>query len=103
MFVENLWISLIIASFVVYRLSRMFGLEEGPFELFLTLRSWVYNRTKRTWIRNGVVCPLCLSFWISLPVAILVTYQLHLDWYAVLWLWFGLSGSASFLYKLEAS
>jgi len=101
MFVENLWISLAIATFAVYRLSRMIGLEEGPFEVFLTFRSWMYSKFEYRWVRNGVVCPLCISFWISLPAALLVTYQLHLDWYAVFWLWISLSGAASFLYKLE--
>lgn len=101
MFVENLWISLVIAVFVVYRIARMVALEEGPFEVFLTFRSWVYERVQKTWVRNGIICPLCISFWVALPVAVIVTLQLHLDWYAILWLWFALSGAASFLYKIE--
>lgn len=98
---SDIWISLVVATFVVYRISRMIALEEGPFEVFTTIRTILYNTKYPEWIRRGIICPLCIGWWIALPIAILVTYQVHLDWYAVFWLWFALSGSASFLYKLE--
>lgn len=98
---NDIWISLVVATFVVYRISRMIAVEEGPFEVFTTIRTFFYHNKYPEWIQRGIVCPLCVSFWIALPIAILVTYQVHLDWYAVFWLWFALSGSASFLYKIE--
>lgn len=98
---SDLWISLVIAAFVVYRIARMLAIEEGPFELFLSLRGLLYEKYPKQWVANGVTCPVCLSFWTAIPVAVLLYLQLHLDWYAILWLWFALSGIATFLYKLE--
>lgn len=100
---DNLWISLVVATFAVYRVSRMVALEEGPFEIFLNARGWAYNKFEQVWVRRGLTCPLCISFYVALPAAVIIYFFNHLEWYAILWLWFGLSGSASFLYKLEQS
>lgn len=104
--VNDLWISLVIAVLADYRISRMVAIEEGPFEIFLNLRGWLYDKfpkgpPDKLWVANGLTCPVCLSFWFSIPFAVLLYYQLHLDWYAILWLWLALSGAVTFLYKLE--
>lgn len=100
--VEDFWISFVVASLVVYRLSRMLALEEGPFDIFMETRAWAWKRFEgKAWIQAGIQCPLCISFWLAIPIAILVTLQLHYPFYAFFWLWLALSGAASFLYRLE--
>lgn len=99
--IGDIWISLVIVVLVDYRISRMIGVEEGPFEVFTNLRSWFYNHNSPGWIQRGIICPLCISFWVSIPLALLMVYQLHLDWYAFFYLWLALSGAVSFLYKAE--
>lgn len=100
---NDFWLSFVVASFATYRISRMLAQEEGPFELFLSLRTFIYMKwgKDRQWIQVGISCPLCISFYIGFIAAILMTLQLHYEWYAIIWLWFALSGVASFLYKLE--
>lgn len=100
---NDLWISLTVATFAVYRLSRMIAIEEGPLDIFMNMRGLVYHRFEQRWIRQGVTCPLCISFYVGLVAAIILFFVHHLEWYAILWLWLALSGSASFLYKLEQS
>jgi len=101
--VNDLWISLTVATFAVYRLSRMVALEEGPFDIFLNMRGFFYNRFEQQWVRRGITCPLCISFYVGLLAAVILYFIHHLEWYAILWLWLALSGSASFLYKMEQS
>lgn len=100
--INDFWISFAVASFACYRISRMIAQEEGPFEIFLDLRTFIWEKGKgKAWVEKGISCPLCWSFWIAIPIALLVTLQLHYEWYAFFWLWFALSGTASFLYKVE--
>lgn len=96
----DIWISIVVATFVVYRLSLMAAREEGPFDIFLDLRGLLWE-TKQGWIQAGSTCPSCWGFWISLPIAFILYYTLRLDWPAILWLWFGLSGASSFLHSLS--
>lgn len=100
--IEDFWISFVIASFVVYRLSRMIAVEEGPLDIFINLRAWAWQKFQgQAWIQQGLQCPLCISFWLAIPIAILLTLQLHYEFYAFFWLWIALSGTASFIYRLE--
>lgn len=99
--VQDFWISFAVMSFICYRISRMIALEEGPFEVFTTLRTFFYEHNAPEWLRRGIICPLCISFWIAIPLAVLMVYSNHYDWYTFFYLWFALSGVASFLYKIE--
>ncbi len=92
----------IVASFAVYRLSRMLALEKGPFEIFEEWRGQVARRFGTlSWVTEGFACPLCLSFWIGLVFALVWTWALSLWWVEGVLLWLGLSGAATFLYKME--
>lgn len=100
--ISDFWISFIIASFATYRISRMLALEEGPFEIFLDARTFLWEKAKgKAWVEKGISCPLCISFYVGAVVALLLVLQLHYEWYAFFWLWFALSGTASFLYEIE--
>lgn len=95
------WLIVLVAMLADYRLARMVALEDGPFELFLNWRGWVFERFGNGWVNAGANCPLCLSFWIGFALAVALGFILALPlWYACL-LWFALSGAASFLYLVE--
>jgi hypothetical protein len=94
------WIFFIIASFAVYRVSRMLADEDGPFDLFARFRG-VVDPDQRTWVGRGLACPLCIGVWVALIVAILLgVYGLYNPWLWPLW-WFGLAGLAAWLTKME--
>lgn len=88
----------LITSFAVYRISRMIALEDGAFNLFALLRGWVFTKFGNGWINEGVNCPMCISWWIALPIAFVVS---PLNLLIVFLVWQALSGIAVFLYKME--
>lgn len=76
-----------LAALAVYRLSTDFALEAGPYEVFSKARGWVIQRYgPDDWRSEGVSCPICVSFWLSLPALV---------WGPLAWL--GIAGAASFL------
>lgn len=84
------WFSLVLGSLAVYRLARMIAMEDGPFNLFMKLRSFWGDRLGwEHWISQGFLCPLCLSFWIA-GLALLAP-----EW---LLQWFGLAGAVSVIH-----
>lgn len=88
----NKCLNIIIAVFAVYRLSTDFALEAGPYEVFSRARGWVIQRYgPDDWRSEGVSCPICVSFWVSLPAAFF--------WGPLGWL--GIAGAASFLARVS--
>lgn len=91
--------SFIMGVLALYRVSFMVTREDGPFEVFTGLRSWVFNRWGNGWQNDGVNCILCVSWWLSwfvaalLPVANIRTYVLSA---------MGLSGSVLILHNVLA-
>lgn len=59
----------ILAMLATYRLSRMIAMEDGPADVFSTLRERI---GQRTWIGRGMHCTLCVSAWLCWPIALLV-------------------------------
>ena len=55
----------LLLALAVYRLSHMVTNEEGPFELFATLRDALGGNQQATWVGRGIVCILCVSFWVE--------------------------------------
>lgn len=64
---------LALAALATYRLSRMIAAEGGPFDVFLSFRTWAYERGG--WIEKGSQCIYCISFWVAWPVAALVPFK----------------------------
>lgn len=86
-------IKLILAILAVYRLSTDFAQEAGPYEVYSHVRGWVMQRYgPDDWRSEGVNCPICVSFWLSLP-ALFVWGPLH---------WLGIAGAASFLARVSS-
>lgn len=73
-------ISFSLSVLAVYRVSYMIAVEDGPFDLYVMLRS-KFNQA--TWIGRGLVCPLCISFWLSMIPAVFMPVPFILNWLAI--------------------
>lgn len=101
-------LSIICAILAVYRLAFMVSREDGPFDLFTKLRQLtsrlpeqvIGNRRQPHWIARGFACPLCISWWLALPAALLVAWIVGLPLLAALALWPAIAGAALFLFQL---
>jgi hypothetical protein len=80
-------LNIILVIFAVFRTATMITQEEGPFEVFTTLRGRV---GQSTWVGRGFHCLLCVSFWLSaigvllLPIANIGDFVLY---------WLGTAGA----------
>lgn len=85
-------LELLIAIFAVYRLATDFAWEDGPMGGYARARGWVLTRYGADdWRSLGLCCPICISFWISLPAAFV--------WGPLAWL--GIAGAVAFLARLR--
>ena len=79
----SLPLRLVLAVLAVYRFAHLIGLERGPWDLALRLRTAVLNRygtaervrqygrsSYQHWIAEGITCPLCISFWLGVLAAL---------------------------------
>lgn len=88
------WLELLLAIFAVYRLATDLAWEAGPGGLYERGRGWVLTRYGADdWRSEGVSCPICLSFWLSLPAVFV--------WGPLAWL--GIAGAAAFLARISSS
>ncbi len=67
---------LILAALAVYRLATDLAWETGPFGIYAALRGSTMTRWPQSWIAEGIVCPVCWSFWIALPAGLLLSPDL---------------------------
>ena len=80
---------LILAVFAVYRLATDFAWERGPCDLYARMRGLVITHYgPDAWQSDGISCPICWSFWLSLPA---------LYWGPLEWL--GTAGAVAFLVR----
>lgn len=86
-------LTFIIAVFATYRLATDLAWMDGPGGLYARWRGLVMTRYgANDWRSEGVVCPICLSFWISFPAAFV--------WDPLSWL--GIAGAAAFLARMSS-
>lgn len=83
---------LIFAVFAVYRLATDLAWESGPFGIYEKLRGWVMTYIEIEWVQEGIGCPICWSFWLSLPLL----------WYGPIE-WLGVAGAAALLVRLTGN
>lgn len=101
-------IVVLLAALAVYRVAFMIAREEGPWDIFDRLRAraallpveTVGNRTRPHWIQRGLGCPLCISWWLALPAAMIAAYSLSQSLLVALALWPCIAGLCLFLYQL---
>lgn len=74
----------------VYRLTHMATMEDGPLDIALRVRTWIYDLTAEgsAWQR-GIECPFCVSFWFTLVMLVV-------PWPVVMVL--GLMGGAALIF-----
>src|SRR5688572_3138767 len=76
------FVQFIIAALAVYRLASMIAYEDGPADVFARLRGRVaavaWDGKPETWGQHwaarGLSCPLCVSFWLAWPAALLLPW-----------------------------
>ena len=60
----------ILSAVITFGLAFSMANTDGPFGLYHKARMKVRKRYgEDTWQDTGVNCPICLSFWIALPIA----------------------------------
>lgn len=87
-----------LATLAVYRVSTDIAWSRGPFDLFDAIREQIGAAyPAEHWIAEGVRCPNCISFWLSLIAGVLVGWP----WPpAMLLAWLGIAGGAALLLRL---
>lgn len=61
----------VLAWLITFGLCFSVAVTHGPFKLFEILRETAKKRFgKEHWIAKGVACPICLSFWVGIPVSL---------------------------------
>lgn len=83
----------VVALLGVYRLSHMIAMEDGPFDVFALARDSV---GQASWVGRGLHCPLCISFWLSLPMSWVIVPDVD----ALAFTWLGLAGACLMLHRL---
>lgn len=62
---------MIVVPLVVWRLTYDFVALDGPFGLYRWIRERVGN-SNVSWLREGITCGYCVSFWVGLVVTLAV-------------------------------
>lgn len=82
-------IYLTLSVFAVWRLTHLFGKEDGPFDIIFLLR----RKAGGGFFGKLMDCFYCLSIWIALPFAL----WLGRSWIERFLVWLALSGAACLL------
>lgn len=85
----------LLAVLAVYRLARMIATEEGPLALFERTRARLGGNDQADWLGRGIACPLCVGFWVSLVVSLLLLP--FSSWNGLVLNWLGIAGGAAAL------
>tara|TARA_B100001250_G_scaffold402800_1_gene416400 strand:+ start:319 stop:609 length:291 start_codon:yes stop_codon:yes gene_type:complete len=87
----------LLASVAVWRITRMLWTERGPLDIFTKVRAKLAQRQKRMGgMFDLVSCFYCLSIWVAVPLALLLSDSIATFVISV----FALSGIASLLHEL---
>lgn len=94
---DSLTLLLILAMLAAWRVSYDLARMDGPALIYARLRGWAIERFgDGHWVAEGLSCPICVSFWASLPVAVVWAVAAGL----LLWLpivWMGIAGAVLLL------
>ena len=74
--------ALIVATLAVYAVAFMIARLDGPLGVFTWLRERI-DPAQKTWLGRGWNCPVCLSFWVGLIVALIIGAT-WLEWLAMI-------------------
>jgi uncharacterized protein DUF1360 len=85
----SLWLRVILAVLAAWRVTHLLASEDGPGDLVYRLRA----RLGSSFAGKLMDCFYCLSLWVAVPFALLVTRQVP-DWILT---WLAISGAACLL------
>lgn len=71
----------LLAVLAAYRISRIIVLEDGPLDVFARVRGRI-DPAQKTWVGRGLACVICVSFWVSLIIALIIGAS-WLEWLAM--------------------
>jgi hypothetical protein len=83
------YLTLLLYALVTFRLAELFVVDDGPFEIFVTLRGW-FNRAPldskgiRRTIAEALQCVHCTGIWLALALTFTLPYTSPLDFF----IWF---------------
>ena len=60
-------LTFVVASFAVWRISKVITDEEGPFSFMVRIRD---QFSQGTWFGRGIRCLWCVSFWLGLVLGL---------------------------------
>jgi hypothetical protein len=83
----------LISTLAIWRLSYLFSHEDGPFDVVIKFRKLLGHG----FFGSLLDCFYCLSLWISIPFAVLLTNE----WLDGIIIWLALSGGACILFKIS--
>jgi hypothetical protein len=88
------WARFIVAALAVWRVTHLLASEDGPWDVIARMRAALGDSI----VGRLMDCFGCLSLWISIPFAFVVSRDLKDD----LLIWWALSGSAYLLERATA-
>ena len=89
------WFQFILCSLAVWRVTHLFGKEDGPFDIIFLIR----KKAGAGFWGSLLDCFYCLSMWTALPFA----FWIGANWKEVLVFWLALSGMACLLEQATSS
>lgn len=103
----------LVGVLALYRLVRLIVVDDGPFDVFYSLRVALgaYDKDKsgrpRSTLGRGIRCPHCTGFWLAHPFAMLLALLIlphglnnAVITACVILLWLALAGAQSLLFSL---
>lgn len=76
------WFTLILYALVAFRIAELLVIDEGPFEIFMSLRGWFYRpneRGLRHTIGEALTCVHCTGIWVALILTFTLPYKSLLE------------------------
>ncbi len=75
------WFWFVIGVLATYRIAELFALDDGPFDLFKSIREGFGKRAYRNKLMKNFAdlfsCPFCIGVWISIIIGIVILYWLN--------------------------
>lgn len=87
------WLSFVLGTFSVWRITHLFNAEDGPWDVFVRFRSLLGNG----FFGQLTDCFYCLSVWVALPFA----WMLGQGFLEKFLLWWAMSGAAILLQRFS--
>ena len=84
------WLEFVVGCLATFRLALLVSKEEGPANMIETLR----NAAPLGWIRRGMNCEWCQSFWWGMATSFFFTVTGRISWTDFVLYWLAFSAAA---------